>query len=225
MNQRARSFTAKLQKKQAILAAAREIFFSQGYERTTIQLIARKAGISVGTLYLYYANKRDVYKALQNDALDILNGEMQQVMAWQGISALEKLRQMAKAYFRFYREHRQYFDILSIQSASPAELKESESELSRIIDGKARGLLKMLERAIVEGIKNKELMAVDPWKTASVLWGLMDGLVILRERRNIETVIDIDLEALIEHALQMTFYGIVLPGVAQPSTLPKKRTG
>jgi AcrR family transcriptional regulator len=47
-------------KRQAIIEAARGLFASQGYENTTIAQIARAAGVAVGTVYLYFENKRQV---------------------------------------------------------------------------------------------------------------------------------------------------------------------
>ena len=48
-------------KRQAIIEAAREIFAKQGYEDTSIADIAAAAGVAVGTVYLYFHNKRDIY--------------------------------------------------------------------------------------------------------------------------------------------------------------------
>ncbi len=48
-------------KREAILLAARDIFGRQGYEETTIAEIASAAGIAVGTVYLYFHNKREIY--------------------------------------------------------------------------------------------------------------------------------------------------------------------
>ena len=52
-------------KRRAIIEAARKIFAMKGYEDTTIAEIAEDAGIAVGTVYLYFGNKRKyIYKRL-----------------------------------------------------------------------------------------------------------------------------------------------------------------
>src|SRR5258706_13544985 len=48
-------------KRQAIIEAAREIFAKQGYEDTSIADIAAAAGAALGTVYLYFYNKREIY--------------------------------------------------------------------------------------------------------------------------------------------------------------------
>jgi AcrR family transcriptional regulator len=47
-------------KRGAIIEAARTLFAKQGYEETTIAEIARAAGVGVGTVYLYFQNKRRI---------------------------------------------------------------------------------------------------------------------------------------------------------------------
>ncbi|HET8841568.1 MAG TPA: TetR/AcrR family transcriptional regulator, partial [Ktedonobacteraceae bacterium] len=57
-------------KRDAIIAAAREIFSRQGYEATTIAEIAHAADVAVGTVYLYFHNKREIYVATSANWVD-----------------------------------------------------------------------------------------------------------------------------------------------------------
>jgi AcrR family transcriptional regulator len=59
--------TEKIQdtaKYEAIVEAACTLFAEKGYEDTTIADIARSAGIAVGTVYLYFHNKHEIYTAV-----------------------------------------------------------------------------------------------------------------------------------------------------------------
>lgn len=47
-----------------LLAAALESFVEHGYAATRLDDIASRAGVSKGTLYLYFANKEELFKAL-----------------------------------------------------------------------------------------------------------------------------------------------------------------
>lgn len=209
MNIRARTEEDKLQKKKIILRAARDLFFKHGYYGTTIEMITEKAGVSTGTFYLYYRNKIEIYKALQDEGLDILIEMIDQVISWPGMSALAKLSDIARTYLRYYNDYREYFNIMAVLSVTPDELKETETEISRIIDSKTFELLKSIETVIEEGIEKGELIEIDTWKTTNILWGMMDGLILLAERHNIENVIGIGLEELIKQALGIAFYGMV----------------
>ena len=48
----------------AILEAAAELFCDIGYDRSSTNRIAERAGVSIGSLYQYFANKEAVLAAL-----------------------------------------------------------------------------------------------------------------------------------------------------------------
>jgi len=50
----------KERKKQRILDAATDLFVDQGYRKTSMDEVAREAGVAKGTLYLYFKNKSDL---------------------------------------------------------------------------------------------------------------------------------------------------------------------
>ncbi len=52
------------QKRDALLAAASRLFEEQGYEAVTADDIAAAAGVSIGTFYAYFRNKRQVFFTL-----------------------------------------------------------------------------------------------------------------------------------------------------------------
>ncbi len=57
----------KVQNRQAILAAAREVFGELGYETATVRDIIRRTGLAAGTFYNYYRSKEEVFAALADD--------------------------------------------------------------------------------------------------------------------------------------------------------------
>ena len=52
-----------------ILAAALESFAARGFAATRIEDVAARAGISKGTLYLYFDGKEELFKAVVRQAL------------------------------------------------------------------------------------------------------------------------------------------------------------
>jgi TetR/AcrR family transcriptional regulator, mexJK operon transcriptional repressor len=58
------------QKREAILATAAHLFAERGYEATTADEIAAAAGVSVGTFYGYFRNKRQVFLTLFNASFE-----------------------------------------------------------------------------------------------------------------------------------------------------------
>lgn len=49
---------------QELLEAALELFVERGFASTRLEDVARRAGVSKGTLYLYFENKEELFKAV-----------------------------------------------------------------------------------------------------------------------------------------------------------------
>ncbi len=64
MQQRARTEEAKDQRRQALLAAALDEFFERGFTAARMDDIAARAGLSKGSLYLYFKSKEALFGAL-----------------------------------------------------------------------------------------------------------------------------------------------------------------
>lgn len=52
-----------------IVSAALDLFVERGYKATRLEDVARRAGVSKGTLYLYFPNKEELFKAVVREAL------------------------------------------------------------------------------------------------------------------------------------------------------------
>lgn len=59
-----RAELARAARREEILDAARRVFAERGFRGTTIADIAEGAGIALGTIYLYFPSKEDVFAAL-----------------------------------------------------------------------------------------------------------------------------------------------------------------
>lgn len=59
-----RAGIARAARREEILASARRVFAGQGFRGTTIADIADEAGIALGTIYLYFSSKEEVFAAL-----------------------------------------------------------------------------------------------------------------------------------------------------------------
>jgi len=51
-------------KRRQIVDGAREIFLAQGFDAASMNDIARAAGVSKGTLYVYFKNKEELFEAI-----------------------------------------------------------------------------------------------------------------------------------------------------------------
>jgi AcrR family transcriptional regulator len=65
-----------LTKRQRITAAARELFLDQGYEKTTMEEIARSVPMSKATLYTEFSNKEEVLLEICRNHCDEMNARL-----------------------------------------------------------------------------------------------------------------------------------------------------
>jgi AcrR family transcriptional regulator len=73
---------------QELLAAALELFVEKGFAATRTEEVAQHAGVSKGTLYLYYPSKEELFKAVVRQNLSTLIAEGEELAArFEGRSA------------------------------------------------------------------------------------------------------------------------------------------
>ena len=71
-----------------IIAAALDLFVERGFASTRLDDVAARAGVSKGTLYLYFANKEDLFKAVvRGNILPVLQYGEDLVTQYSGSSA------------------------------------------------------------------------------------------------------------------------------------------
>jgi AcrR family transcriptional regulator len=71
-------------KREAILAAAQELFLKHGLRGTSMEAIARKAGIAKPTLYTYFRDKGAVFAALHEQLIAAWRQEFVTALRGQG---------------------------------------------------------------------------------------------------------------------------------------------
>ncbi len=94
-----------------VLEAAEEIFATRGYSGATMALIAKRAGVSTGNVYRYFAGKDELFDELfpESFAREFLRLVRQRVASLTGPD-LEQLDETARAdaerLLRFWLDHR-----------------------------------------------------------------------------------------------------------------------
>ncbi|HEY8574046.1 TetR/AcrR family transcriptional regulator [Phenylobacterium sp.] len=91
----------KVQNRQAILVAAREVFGELGYETATVRDIIRRTGLAAGTFYNYYRSKEEVFAALADDGARRFGPILKSLRAQHGGDFESFVRAAITAYFEF----------------------------------------------------------------------------------------------------------------------------
>jgi AcrR family transcriptional regulator len=83
---------------QELLEAALAVFVEKGYAATRLEEVAQRAGVAKATLYLYYDNKLELFKAVVRHALVERFDEVARIQATQSRGAREQLVGMLTAF-------------------------------------------------------------------------------------------------------------------------------
>lgn len=142
-----------------LLEAAEDVFATVGYHEASIVKITERAGVALGTFYVHFAGKKEIFDEVVLD----LSQRVRQAMsegARRGRDRLEAEREGFKEFFRFTAAHPALYRIIrQAEFVSPEAMR---AHYEAICSGYALGL----DRARAAG----EIRDVDPTVTA---WALM----------------------------------------------------
>jgi AcrR family transcriptional regulator len=88
--------------RQRIADAGRELFLAQGYEQTTVEAIAERAGVARRTFFRYFPSKDDVIFADHDRIAQVLAAHL---AALDDLSPVRAVCSGARMIFRSYAEH------------------------------------------------------------------------------------------------------------------------
>ncbi len=91
----------KLDKLRRIKDAAQSLFVAKGFDDTTMREIAVRAGVGLGTIFLYAKNKRDLLFLTINEGLEDVTNEAENVVDPKE-SLIDNLLAVAKLHYRFF---------------------------------------------------------------------------------------------------------------------------
>ncbi len=111
-------------RREQIVAAAVELFSDQGYYRTTIQDIARKAGVSIGLIYQYAETKEDILLLSLMSVLESYKQEIPKSVNI-GCDPIEALWSSLETYCRVVDRHRSAA-VLTYRSTKSLPRKQRE---------------------------------------------------------------------------------------------------
>jgi AcrR family transcriptional regulator len=141
-----------------LLAAALELFVEKGYAGTRLEDVAARAGVSKGTLYLYFANKEDLFKAaVRDNVVARISASADEVLRFEGTSA-NLMRHLITNWWRDYGDSK---------AGGLGKLVMAESgnfpEIARFfLEEVIEPWHELLATAIRRGIERGEFRAVDP---------------------------------------------------------------
>lgn len=114
----------KLEKRQRIRAAVRELFSRHGYETATLRQIAKRAHVGLGTLFNYAQDKRDLVFLIFNEELAAVTDEALKAAQTEK-RLLEQLLGICRPHYDFFAKNPALSRILLKDMAFYSEGKQA----------------------------------------------------------------------------------------------------
>lgn len=149
-----------------ILAAAKKLFQTQGFEKVTIEKLALQSEISAPTIYALFQSKRGVLRAIMDEALPSDEREALVEVAIGEKSPKKRLCIAAKIARVIYDAERTTMALFQGASVLAPEFKELEHEREK---RRYQRLEETIEMMVKGGFLSKDLT---PCKAHAILWAL-----------------------------------------------------
>jgi len=191
---------------QQFLNSARDLFFKKGYQGTTIEQIAKKAGYSKRAVYMDYKNKDELFMYIVAEGVSLLLNQVKEINHDQ-LSVEKVIEQFFDIYIQFSRDHREYFRII-FNEAKPEIIQNASIRIQQKVSELERACLNEVVKVAERAIHEKIVSNIDPWETAGIFIGSITGIILLSMGGS-QTVFTQDrLNDLGKRAIQLLWLGI-----------------
>jgi len=200
---------------QELLAAALDLFVERGFAATRLDDVAKAAGVSKGTLYLYFSSKEELFKAVVRESvipsigraegmIDQFNGRTEDLFRqvatswWQeiGMTKLSGLPKLMMA------EVGNFPDLASFYQEEVVNRGE-KLMASILARGMAQGEIRPLDLEIDTRLMTAPMLMMMMWKHSS-------GICQVEEHK---------LPTYLEHYIEMVLHSILIKKPDQPPVL------
>lgn len=204
-----------------LIDAAFEVFSDQGLEGARLDEIARRAGVSKGTIYLYFASKEELFRAVvEAKVISVIEAAEQdaQRRASEELSGADDLRR----YMTMQWDHLRSRTYLAMYRLVHSELHHFPDLMRFYGNEVVERSLRLTASIIGRGIARGEFVDADPLVTARLVASMLLTHALWYERRTLydssmNDCADTVRDSVIEFALRSL---IPAPGAAKPLPHP-----
>ena len=168
----------KVELREQILEAARELFVQEGYDGVSMRKVAEKIEYSPTALYLHFADKEELFRELVHEDFAKLAAQFNELA--KDPDPVARLRETGLAYVRFGIEHPNHYKLMFMTPHPPdAELCERDLEVKDNPEKDAYAFLRMLvQQAVEAGVFREGFSDAD--LISQTLWGAAHGVTSLQ---------------------------------------------
>jgi AcrR family transcriptional regulator len=165
-------------RKKLILKSARALFFKKGFNKVTVDEIAKASELGKGSIYLYFDSKEEIYAQILLNDIDNFNRQVSALLEKEH-TASDLLTDFSNVYIDFFLNDSELFRILMAYMLQPAEMNLPEKLNSQILNANARSI-DVIGKILQRGIDSNEFsIEMNLKRNQNAFWGLLNGIISL----------------------------------------------
>ena len=159
-----RTKTAKAARREEILGAARRVFATRGFRGTTMADIAEEAGVALGTIYLYFVSKEDVFAALNQRFNELITAALTNVPPATSLDETVRLR--INNVFATCAQNRDLVRLVVLNT-------DPESDVTKRLRQNNERRNGPMVRVLTEAMREGQIRVADPCIMTNLTYGLV----------------------------------------------------
>jgi AcrR family transcriptional regulator len=160
-------------RRQRILLAALQVFAEKGFSAATIPEIAGLAGVAVGTIYLYYHNKRDLFVAVvENQIIAPLKGIF-------GSETVRDYQSTLRSAFLNRLELMQSNQLAGLVSLM-SEIQRDPALKQMFVEKLVQPFMSSMEEYYAQQVDPAKPDQIEPALLVRIIGGIMIGMMVLK---------------------------------------------
>jgi AcrR family transcriptional regulator len=159
-----------------IIDAARELFVSRGVEAVTMREIAKRIGYSATSIYLHFADKEALLRAICDTDFFALAQSLKNSLLI--VNPIERLNAMGRGYAAFALSHPNHYRLMFMAERTPCDPAESSLQQNNAEQDAYFQLKSVVNEVHAAGHFRAELQDVD--LIAQTIWAGMHGVCALQ---------------------------------------------
>jgi AcrR family transcriptional regulator len=166
-----------------ILTISRRMLFEDGYRSLSMRKIAKEAGVTATSIYLYFENKDHLLHTLIEESVEDLSLFIE-AEALEVSDSLVRFESIIKQYVKFGIQHPEKYEIIyQVRSDIMARYPKEKFR-------KARRCYELLVKAIEESVAKGVMEVDDPVIAAYSIWAQLHGIISVVLNKRLDSRID-----------------------------------
>ncbi len=143
-------------RKNEILDVAQNLFYSEGFDKTSINQIIDQMGIAKGTIYHYFKSKLELLEVVVERFITQIAESIQPILQQENLNAIEKLNTCFRQIGQIKFEKKEFmFELLKIMNRDENIIMRHKM-ITRSIDLLAPIIAEIIKQGNTEGLCNTE---------------------------------------------------------------------